>query len=115
MKAPQPGPPSNVHGAHVMQQDQKPAKPSQHNPEEGNATDPRRKEPIGPGGDRAGIDEPGTPARKNPGHANPSHNTPGHTRRDEPRQRDLGRPGQGQTQSYPGIKGPKALDLQQDD
>jgi hypothetical protein len=35
-------------------------------------------------------------------------------RQDQPGQEDLGQPGQGQTQSYPGIKGPKTQDLQQD-
>jgi hypothetical protein len=44
----------------------------------------------------------------------PSHNTPGHTRQDQPGQQDKGTPGQGQTQSYPGIKGPAAHELEQD-
>ena len=97
-----------------MTQDQRPTKPTQQSPEKGNEIDPRQKEPIGPGGDRAGIDQPGAVTSKNPGHTNPSHNTPGHTRQDEPGQQELGQPGQAQTQSYPGVKGPKALNLQHD-
>lgn len=97
-----------------MQQDSKPAKPSQQDPEKGNEIDPRQKEPYGPEGYRSGIDDPGSPTSKNPGHTNPSHNTPGHIRQDQPGQQDAGQPGQDQTQSYPGIKGPKARDLQQD-
>lgn len=97
-----------------MTQDQKPEHPSQQDPGQGNEIDPRQKEPIGPGGDRGGIDKPGAPTSKNPGHTNPSHNTPGHTRQDQPGQQDKGTPGQGQTQSYPGIKGPATHDLEQD-
>lgn len=74
-----------------MTQDQKPANPSQQNP-----------------------DLPGNQGKKNAGHTNPAHNTPGQTRQDQPGQQDLGQPGQDETQSYPGIKGPKARDLQQD-
>jgi hypothetical protein len=74
-----------------MKQDKKPANPSQQN------TDP-----------------PGNQGKKNAGHTNPAHNTPGQTRQDQPGQQDPGQPGQGETQSYPGIKGPKARDLQQD-
>lgn len=97
-----------------MTQDQKSKNPSQQDPEQGNEIDPRQREPVGPGGDRGSMDEPGAPTSKNPGHTNPSHNTPGHTRHDQPGQQDKGTPGQGQTQSYPGIKGPGAHDLEQD-
>ena len=97
-----------------MEQDRKPPKPSQQDPEQGNKTDPRLKEPYGPEGYRSGIDDPGAPTKKNPGHTNPAHNTPGQMRQDESGQQDLGQPGQGQTQSYPGIKGPKARELQHD-
>src|SRR5690606_12027454 len=97
-----------------MSNDQKPAKPSQQNPEQDNAINPRLKEPIGPGGDRGGVDEPGSSASKNPGQTNPAHNTPRHVREDHARQHDLGQPGQGQTQSYPGVKGPKAHELRHD-
>lgn len=97
-----------------MNQNRKPTKPSQQNPEQGNEIDPIQREPIGPGGDHAGIDKPGAPTKKNPGHTNPSHNTPGHVRRDQPRQQEQGQPGQEQTQSYPGIKGPKTRELQRD-
>lgn len=94
-----------------MKQDQKPENPSQQDPEQGNKIDPRLKEPVGPGQHHSDIGEPG---KKNPGHANPAHNTPGHTRQNQPGQQDPGQPGQGQTQSYPGIKGPKARALQED-
>lgn len=97
-----------------MEQDRKPTKPSQQGPEQGNEIDPRLKEPYGPEGYRSGIDDPGAPTKKNPGHANPAHNTPGQMRQDQSGQQDLGQPGQGQTQSYPGIKGPKARELQHD-
>ncbi|MCC2597480.1 hypothetical protein LKR43_14165 [Pusillimonas sp. MFBS29] len=50
----------------------------------------------------------------NPGQANPAHNTPRHLRKDEAGQHDKGEPGQGQTQSYPGVKGPKAHELSRD-
>ncbi|MFW7343691.1 hypothetical protein V0R37_19360 [Pollutimonas sp. H1-120] len=96
-----------------MTQDQKPKTPSQ-DPEQGNEIDPRLKEPASPGQYRSGIDEPGKPSKKNPGHANPAHNTPGHARQDEPGQQDPGQPSQGRTQSYPGIKGPKARALEED-
>ncbi len=97
-----------------MEQDKKAARPSQTNPEQGNEVDPRQKEPYGPGGDRGGIDDPGSPAKKNPGQTNPAHNTPSRMRQDQAGQQDLGQPGQDQTQSYPGTKGPKTHDLQQD-
>jgi len=97
-----------------MDQNKKPVKPSQQDPEQGNNVDPRLKEPYGPEGYRSGIDEPGSPTRNNPGHTNPAHNTPGQVRQDQPGQQDLGQPGQAQTQSYPGIKGPEARDLEQD-
>lgn len=97
-----------------MDQNKKPVKPSQQDPEQGNNVDPRLKEPYGPEGYRSGIDDPGSPTGNNPGHTNPAHNTPGQVRQDQPGQQDRGQPGQAQTQSYPGIKGPKARDLQQD-
>ncbi len=97
-----------------MKQDQRPGKPSQQDPERGNKIDPRLKEPYGPEGYRSGIDDPGHPTKKNPGHTNPTHNAPGHIRQNQPGQQDPGHPGQGQTQSYPGIKGAKARELQQD-
>jgi hypothetical protein len=93
---------------------QKSDRPAQQNPEQGNEIDPRLKEPASPGQYRSGIDGPGESSKKNPGHTNPAHNTPGHDRQDEPGQQDKGHPGQGQTQSYPGIKGPEAHALQQD-
>lgn len=101
-------------GEQFMRQDKKPAQPSQQDPEQGNEVDPRLKEPYGPEGYRSGIDEPGSSSSKNPGQANPAHNTPGRIRQDQPGQHDLGEPGQAQTQSYPGIKGPKARELQHD-
>ena len=97
-----------------MDQDKKPVKSSQQNPEQGNEVDPRLKEPYGPEGYRSGIDGPGSPTSNNPGHANPAHNTPGQIRQDQPGQQDVGQPGQGQTQSYPGIKGPETRNLEQD-
>lgn len=97
-----------------MKQDHKPAKPSQQDPEQGNEINPSLKEPYGPAGFRSGMDDPGPPTKKNPGHTNPSHNTPGHVRQDQVGQQEPGEPGQGETQSYPGIKGPKARDLQHD-
>lgn len=96
-----------------MTQNQKPGNPPPQDPEQGNEIDPRLKEPTSPGQYRSGIDGPGAPARKNPGHANPAHNTPGHNRRDEPGQQDPGKPSQGQTQSYPGIKGSKVRALEE--
>ncbi len=97
-----------------MAHDQKPTNPSQHDPEEGNDMDPRRKEPVSPGQYRSGIDEPGTPTRKNPGHTNPAHNTPGHIRQNQPDQAKLKQPGLEQSQSYPGIMGRKARALKED-
>lgn len=97
-----------------MAQDQKPANTSQQNPEHGNATNPRENDPASRGQKQSGLDLPGNSGKKNPGHANPAHNTPGHIRQNQPGQQDLGHPGQGETQSYPGIKGPKAHELQQD-
>lgn len=108
----------NAEGAYsrrdTMTQNQKPKTPSQQDPEQGNEIDPRLKEPVGPGQQQSALDEPGHPRKKNPGHANPAHNTPGHTRQNQPGQQDPGQAGQGQTQSYPGIKGPKARALQED-
>jgi hypothetical protein len=98
-----------------MTQNPRSVKPSQQDPEQGNEIDPRRREPIGPDGERGGIDDLDAPSNKNPGHTNPSHNTPGHVRQDQPGQHDTGEPGQGQTQSYPGIRGPKVKALEQDD
>ncbi|RTZ40937.1 hypothetical protein EKL30_14670 [Candidimonas sp. SYP-B2681] len=97
-----------------MEQNKRTGKRPQPDLEQGNEMDPRVKESYGPGGDRAGIDGPGVPTKKNPGQTNPAHNTPSHMRQDQPNQQDLGQSGQGQTQSYPGIKGPKTHDLQQD-
>lgn len=96
-----------------MDQDKKAAKPSQQDPEQGNEVDPRLKEPYGPEGYRSGVDEPGVPTSKNPGQTNPARNTPGKMRQDEPGQQDKGKPGQDQTMSYPGVKGPEALELQE--
>lgn len=97
-----------------MTQNQKPANSSQQKPGQGNATDPRQNEPTRPGQHQSNSDMPGNHGKKNPGHANPAHNTPGQTRQDQPGQQDQGQPGQDETQSYPGIKGSKARDLQQD-
>lgn len=62
----------------------------------------------------SGKDLPGSHGKRNPGHVNPAHNTPGHTRQDQPRQQEPEKPGQRQTQSYPGIQGDKTHGLQQD-
>ncbi|SHG77970.1 hypothetical protein [Pollutimonas bauzanensis] len=97
-----------------MEQNQKPAHPSQQNPEQGNIRDVRQNEPANPDRHQSDPDLPGAHGKKNAGHANPAHNTPGHTRQDQPGQQEQGQPGQGETQSYPGIKGPKARDLQED-
>lgn len=97
-----------------MTHDQKSVNPSQQNPTQGNATNPRENGLAHPGQKQSGLDLPDNSGKKNPGHANPAHNTPGHIRQNQPGQQDPGRPGQGETQSYPGIKGPKAHELQQD-
>ncbi len=90
-------------------------KPSQQDPEKGNEMDPRLKEPYGPAGYRSGLEDPDEPSKQNPGQVNPGHNTPGHARRDQPGQQDIGKPGQGKTQSYPGIMGSKARALREDE
>lgn len=96
-----------------MERKQKPANPPKQNPEAGNATEPQRKEPASPGQYRSGIDQPGAPSKKNPGHANPAHNTPGDTRQDKPGQQEHPQPGQGRSQSYPGIEGRKTRQLKE--
>lgn len=98
-----------------MTQDHTPKKPPRQDPEKGNEADPRLKEPYGPEGYRSGREEPGHPTKKNPGHANPAHNTPGQVRQNQPGQQERGHPDQGQTQSYPGLKGPKTAALQNDE
>ncbi|MGB3288094.1 MAG: hypothetical protein WBA83_02340 [Burkholderiaceae bacterium] len=98
-----------------MTKQRKNSNPPRQDPEQGNAVDPRNKEPAGPGQYLSGVDEPGRPSKKNPGQANPAHNTPGQIRRDEPGQHDTGLPEQAQTQSYPGIKGPKTHALEEDE
>lgn len=94
-----------------MEQNQKPIKPS----EPGNDTEPGLKKDYRPGGHRSDIHNPDQAVEENPGQANPAHNTPGHIRKDEPGQHDKGHPGQARTQSYPGIKGPDARALEEDD
>lgn len=91
-------------------------KPTPESSEQGDDLDARLNEPYGPGQYRSGIDEPGEPTKKNPGHNNPRHNTPGHDRHDKPVGEETPAatsPGQDQTASYPGLKGPKARELAQ--
>ena len=96
-----------------MTQDQKHQKPARQKPSQDKEI-VRLKETVGPERYQSDVDDPGHPRRKNPGHANPAHNTPGHDRQDVAGQQDAGKPGQGQTQSYPGIQGPKTRALQED-
>lgn len=97
-----------------MEQNHKPNKLSKQDQKVDNKTDPQIKELYDSGGDSSAIEDPEQLAQANPGQLNPAHNTPGQARKDQPGQQDPGHPGQDQTQSYPGIQGPKARELGED-
>lgn len=97
-----------------MEQNHKPNKLSKQDQKVDNKTDSRIKELYDAEGDSSAIEDPEQLAQANPGQLNPAHNTPGQARKDQPGQQDPGHPSQDQTQSYPGIQGPKARALRED-